>query len=71
MGTRLKDKIAIVCGAGSSSGGLSNGMAAAVVNAREGAKVFAVDLEIDRMQGTQQSIEAEGACASYIAAMCP
>jgi NAD(P)-dependent dehydrogenase (short-subunit alcohol dehydrogenase family) len=60
MGTRLKDKIAIVCGAGSSSGGLSNGMAAAVVYAREGAKVFAVDLEIDRMQGTQQSIEAEG-----------
>jgi NAD(P)-dependent dehydrogenase (short-subunit alcohol dehydrogenase family) len=37
---RLKDKVAIVSGAGSIAEGWSNGKATAVLFAREGAKVF-------------------------------
>jgi NAD(P)-dependent dehydrogenase (short-subunit alcohol dehydrogenase family) len=44
MGERLKDKIAIVFGAGSSGPGWGNGKAAAVAYAREGASVACIDL---------------------------
>ena len=44
MGDRLKDKVALVSGAGSSGPGGGNGNATAVLFAREGAKVFAADL---------------------------
>jgi NAD(P)-dependent dehydrogenase (short-subunit alcohol dehydrogenase family) len=44
MSGRLKDKVAVVLGAGSSGPGWGNGKAAAVLFAREGAKIFAVDL---------------------------
>ena len=40
---RLKDKVALVFGAGSSGEGWSNGKAAAVAYAREGARVVAID----------------------------
>ena len=43
MGTRLKDKVALVVGAGSSGPGWGNGKATAVTFAREGARVFCVD----------------------------
>jgi hypothetical protein len=44
VGMRLKDKIAIVLGAGQSPGeGLGNGRATVLRFAREGAKVLAVD----------------------------
>jgi NAD(P)-dependent dehydrogenase (short-subunit alcohol dehydrogenase family) len=43
MGERLKDKAAIVTGAGSAGPGWGNGEAAAVLCAREGARVFLVD----------------------------
>ena len=40
---RLEGKVAIVTGAGSSGPGVGNGKAAAVLFAREGAKVLLVD----------------------------
>ena len=40
MVDRLKGKIAVVTGAGSSGGGVGNGKAAAFIFAREGAKVL-------------------------------
>jgi NAD(P)-dependent dehydrogenase (short-subunit alcohol dehydrogenase family) len=48
----LKGKVAIVTGAGSVPGAqdrppIGNGRAAAIVYAREGAKVFAVDIDMD------------------------
>ncbi len=46
MAERLKDKVAIVTGAGSVGPGWGNGKAASVLFAREGAKVFCVDLNI-------------------------
>ena len=42
-GPRLEGKVAIVTGAGSSAEGFRNGKAAAVLFAREGAKVLLVD----------------------------
>ena len=41
---RLQGKTAIVFGAGSRGAGWGNGKAAAVLFAREGAKIFAVDI---------------------------
>jgi len=43
MSGRLQDKVALVVGAGASGPGWGNGKATAVLFAREGAKVFAVD----------------------------
>jgi len=43
MGDRLKDKVALVSGAGSGGPGWGNGRATAVLYAREGAKVLAAD----------------------------
>jgi NAD(P)-dependent dehydrogenase (short-subunit alcohol dehydrogenase family) len=47
MGDRLKDKVALVTGAGSSGPGWGNGKATAVLFAREGAKVLAADINRD------------------------
>src|SRR5262249_511949 len=52
MGTRLKDKIAIVTGAGSIGPGWGNGRATTVRFAEEGAKVFAVDRNPDAIKQT-------------------
>ncbi len=60
LGGRLQGKIAIVAGAGSSAGGISNGMATALVFAREGATVFAVDLKEELAQETCSRITAQG-----------
>jgi len=49
MSGRLQNKVALVVGAGSIAEGLGNGKAAAVLFAREGARVFAVDLNLDTM----------------------
>jgi len=68
MGTRLKDKIAIVTGAGTSGEGMGNGKAAALLFAREGATVVAIDLHRDTAQATADAIAAEGGRAIAIAA---
>lgn len=60
MGERLKDKVAIVTGAGSSGPGWGNGKATAVLFAREGAKVFAIDINPDAVAETEQIINDEG-----------
>lgn len=57
---RLQDRIALVMGAGSSGPGWSNGKAAAVLYAREGAVVYAVDRDLDAARETADLIAAEG-----------
>jgi NAD(P)-dependent dehydrogenase (short-subunit alcohol dehydrogenase family) len=67
MGVRLKDKVAIVTGAGSVGPGFGNGKAIAVLFAREGARVFAVDIAPTAAEETRTLIENEGgACATHV-----
>ena len=59
-------KVVIVTGAGVSGPGWGNGKAAAVLYAREGAKVFAVDWRLEAAQETQALIESEGGeCVAF------
>jgi NAD(P)-dependent dehydrogenase (short-subunit alcohol dehydrogenase family) len=60
MGDRLRGKIAIVTGAGSRGPGLGNGKAAAILFAREGARVLCVDQAVERTEETVALIRAEG-----------
>jgi NAD(P)-dependent dehydrogenase (short-subunit alcohol dehydrogenase family) len=69
MGTRLKDKVAIVVGAGQTLGAtIGNGRATAILFAREGARVLLADRRLDSAQETQALIEAEGGTACAFAA---
>src|SRR5215468_1510995 len=62
---RLKDRIAIVVGAGQSPGeGIGNGRATAVTFAREGAKVLCVDHNPSSAQETVDMIAAKGGTAA-------
>jgi len=56
IGDRLKDKVALVSGAGSSGPGWGNGKATAVLFAREGAKVLAADINRDAALETKRMI---------------
>ena len=60
MTARLAGKVALVFGAGSSGPGWSNGKASAVVYAREGARVMAVDMSEAAACETRQLIRDEG-----------
>src|SRR6201987_6215983 len=61
---RLKDRIAIVVGAGQSPGeGIGNGRATALTFAREGAKVLCVDHNRASAQETVDMIAAKGGTA--------
>jgi NAD(P)-dependent dehydrogenase (short-subunit alcohol dehydrogenase family) len=60
MPGRLEGKVAVVTGAGSVGPGWGNGKAVATLFAREGAKVFAVDLSADAAAETKAIIEKEG-----------
>jgi len=60
MGERLKDKVAIVTGGGSVGPGWGNGKATAVLFAREGAKVFAADMNLAAVEETKGIIDQEG-----------
>ena len=60
MSDRLKDKVALVTGAGSGGPGWGNGKATSVLFAREGAKVFAVDINLAAAEETKSLIEDEG-----------
>lgn len=69
MGDRLKRKVAIVTGAGSVLGPpdrppIGNGKAAAIVFAREGASILAVDVRLDAAEETKRVIKAEGGTCS-------
>jgi NAD(P)-dependent dehydrogenase (short-subunit alcohol dehydrogenase family) len=60
----LKDKVAIVSGAGSVGPGWGNGRAIAVRFAEEGAKVFAVDLKKESLKETLE--KSNGGITPYI-----
>ncbi|MCH8864480.1 MAG: SDR family oxidoreductase [Chloroflexi bacterium] len=60
MGDRLKGKVAIITGAGSILAGIGNGKATAIVFAREGAKVLAVDYNLEAAEETKRVIDEEG-----------
>jgi NAD(P)-dependent dehydrogenase (short-subunit alcohol dehydrogenase family) len=60
MGERLRGKVAIVTGAGSVGPGWGNGKAAAVLFAREGARVLGVDINPAAARETQTIIAGEG-----------
>src|SRR3978361_431426 len=62
---RLKDRVAIVVGAGQSPGeGIGNGRAPALTFAREGAKVLCVDHNLASAQETVDMIAAKGGTAA-------
>src|ERR1043165_2516365 len=62
---RLKDRVAIVVGAGQSPGeGMGNGRAAALTFAREGARVLCVDHHPASAQETVDMIAAKGGVAA-------
>lgn len=64
---RLEGKVAIVTGAGSRGEGIGNGKAAAVLFAREGARVLLVDLHPERAEETLRMISDEGGEAMVMA----
>src|SRR3990172_6250211 len=65
---RLEGKVAIVTGAGSRAEGIGNGGAAAVLFAREGARVLIVDVSRAAAEATLAMIEQEGGEAAVFEA---
>ena len=66
---RLEGKVGIVVGAGQTPGDtVGNGRAAALLFAREGAKVLLVDKDLARAEETAALIATEGGQAQCIAA---
>ena len=63
MGSRLKDKVAIVTGAGSVGPGWGNGRSTVVRFVEEGAKVFAVDRD---QAGLKETVERAAGIATHI-----
>src|SRR5438046_7831189 len=68
QGMRMEGKVAIVTGAGSRAEGIGNGRAAAVLFAREGARVLLVDQQAEAAERTLAMIRAEGGEAAVFAA---
>jgi len=66
MADRLKGKTALVLGAGVAGEGWSNGNAAAVTFAREGANVVCADMHEDAAAKTAELIRAEGFEAAHV-----
>ena len=60
MSGRLQNKIAIVTGAGCVGPGWGNGRATCVRFAEEGAKIFAVDRDLDSAAETVERVKAAG-----------
>lgn len=67
MGQRLQDRVVLIIGAGSIDEGWGNGKACAVLAAREGAKVFAVDRNEEAAEQTADLIRKEGGEATAFA----
>ena len=61
---RLTGKVAIVTGAASRGEGVGNGAAAAILFAREGAKVVLVNRDLERSGALETRIRNEGGEAS-------
>src|SRR3984957_13240329 len=66
MPGRVEGKVALVVGAGCVGPGWGNGRAAAVLFAREGAKVFAVDKSADAMAETVERVGNSGEIATHV-----
>jgi NAD(P)-dependent dehydrogenase (short-subunit alcohol dehydrogenase family) len=60
---RLDGKVALVTGCGTKAGGWGNGKAIAVLLARQGAKVYGCDLDLEAAQVTRDIIQEEGGTA--------
>lgn len=60
MADRMRDKVVLVLGAGSAGPGWGNGKAAAVLYAREGARLVAVDVRESAARETAGIVAAEG-----------
>ena len=69
MAGRLRDKVALVVGAGSVGPGWGNGKAAAVLFAREGAKVLCADVNEGAENETAAVIAKEGGEARVFTAV--
>jgi len=67
MAGRLKDKVAVVTGAAPRGEGVGNGMATAVMFAREGAKVVLVNRSAERADKLAKQIKDEGGEAAVFA----
>jgi len=66
---RLKDKVAVVVGAGQTPGQtIGNGRATAVLFAREGARLLLVDNRLEAAEETQKQILEEGGSAEVFGA---
>lgn len=66
MCKRVKNKVVIVTGAGSTGSGIGNGKASSIVYAREGAKVLLVDYRVEAAESTKKIINDEGGeCAIF------
>lgn len=57
---RLRDKVALVTGCGSSGPGWGNGKAISVLFAREGARIFGIDRDRAAAAETRRIVEGEG-----------
>jgi NAD(P)-dependent dehydrogenase (short-subunit alcohol dehydrogenase family) len=66
MPGRVAGKVALITGAGCVGPGWGNGRAAAVMFAREGAKVFAVDKDADSMAETVARVGNDGEIATHV-----
>ena len=63
---RVEGKVALIAGAGCIGPGWGNGRAAAVLFAREGAKVFAVDKTAEAMTETVARVGNDGEIATHV-----
>jgi NAD(P)-dependent dehydrogenase (short-subunit alcohol dehydrogenase family) len=63
---RVEDKVTLITGAGCIGPGWGNGRAAAVLFAREGAKVFAVDKTAEAMIETIARVGNDGEIATHV-----
>jgi len=66
MAGRVAGKVALIAGAGCVGPGWGNGRAAAVLFAREGAKVFAVDKNAESMAETVASVGNDGEIVTHV-----
>jgi len=66
MPGRVEGKVALITGAGCVGPGWGNGRAAAVLFAREGAKVFAVDKSAEAMTETLARVGNDGEIATHV-----
>lgn len=57
---RVQDKVALIVGAGSIGPGVGNGKAMSMLLAREGAKVLAVDRDLEAARETQRLVREQG-----------